>query len=461
MIQEFEQILEENNILYPKKHVLLGVSGGVDSVALFHLMQAIDEKKRPNISVAHINHQARKASDRDEAFVRKLADAYDVPFYSHVWEKSDHPDSGFEEAARDVRYTFFEKIMEKQGPTVLMTAHHQDDQVETVLMKLARGSSLEQLTGIQLMQPFSRGQLMRPLLSFPKEKIYAYVEENNIDYVEDATNLSLDFTRNRYRNQIIPLLKEENDKFNAHVERFAEDIRDLLLIAERPIHAAYKQLVRMKSQNLSFNRNQFFQHDEPMQRALLQQILATLYEESEVAYKTTYIEMVRNWLIEGEVNTSLDLLNHFTVRKDYQQVIFEKKTSRKEAGSKKEYSLEKINEWIELSSHEKIGVFESNGQEENESLIFHADQVKFPLTVRHRKPGDRMSYKGLSGTKKIKDIFIDEKVAPEERERAWLVEDADGRIIWLIAYRKMYLLSDIETDKIAYVIKYKKLDDKL
>lgn len=454
MIQEFERILEENNIFYPKKHVLLGVSGGVDSVVLFHLMQAIDEEKRPKISVAHINHQLRKEADADEAFVRALAKQHGVPFYSHTWNKEEHPESGVEEAARKVRYAFFKEIMDKHGASILMTAHHQDDQVETILMKLARGSSLKQLTGIQLIQPFNKGQLMRPMLPFSKEKVYEYVEKYNIDFVEDVTNLSLDYTRNRYRNQIIPLIKEESAQFNEHIEQFSKDIRDLREISKRPINERYRNLVREKEDSIVFDYTNFSQHDEPMQRALLQKVLMRLYKDSEVSYKTTYIEMIRTWLIEGEVNTKLNLLNRYTVKKDYQKVIFSKEKQEEKKKAEKQYIIEDINEWVELSSNEKIGVFEYDGQATEQSLIFHADKVQFPLTIRHRKQGDRMSHEGLSGTKKIKDIFIDDKVAPEKRENAWVVEDAEGQIIWLISYRKMYLLSDAETDKLAYIIKY-------
>ena len=454
MIKEFERILEENNIFHPKKHVLLGVSGGVDPVVLFHIMKTIDEEKRPDISIAHINHQLREESDEDEAFVRKLAEAHNVPFYSHSWNKKEHPESGIEEAARQVRYKFFKEIMNEHEATILMTAHHQDDQVETVLMKLARGSSLKQLTGIKLIQPFNRGQLMRPMLPFPKEKIYEYVEKHNIDYVEDATNLSLDYTRNRYRNQIIPLIKEENTQFNEHIEQFAKDIRDALDISRRPINENFRKLVQVDEDQIVFNYARFFQHDEPMQRALLKKVLIKLYQDSEIPYKTTYIEMVRTWLIEGEVNTRLNLLNNFTVRKDYQDVIFKKEKKKKELPADEHFTLKEINQWVELSSNEKIGIFEYEGQEDEESLVFHADKVKFPLTIRHRKQGDRMSHKGLSGTKKIKDIFIDDKVSRDKRDNAWVVEDATGQIIWLISYRKMYLLSDIETDKIAFVIKY-------
>lgn len=458
MIETFEQILAENNILHPQTHIVVGVSGGVDSVVLLHLLQTIDEKKRPRISIAHVNHQLRDEANDEEEFVRELASTYTLPFYSITWPKEEHPESGIEEAARNVRYTFFKELMNEKKNTVLMTAHHQDDQVETVLMKLARGSSLEQLTGIKRIQPFAKGHLMRPLLDFPKEKIYEYAKKHNITYIEDASNQSLDYTRNRYRNQIIPLIQEENIQLNEHIEQFMQDIKDALAIASRPINKQFQKKVQVGSNQFSFDYKDFLKLEEPMQRALLKKLFIQLYQDSKTQYKTTYIEMIRTWLREGKVNTHLDLLNGFTVYKDYQDVFFSQKKQQSTQLDTEQFTLNKINQWVALSANETIGIFEWDGKnrEDENTLVFHPNKVKLPLTIRHRKPGDRMRYKGLTGRKKIKDIFIDEKVSPKEREKAWMVEAADGQILWLISYRKMDLLSDRETDKIAYVIKYKK-----
>lgn len=456
MIRAFKKILDAHQMLHLKKQILVGVSGGVDSVVLLHLLREIDEARRPDITVAHVNHQLRDESDQEEVFVRELAASFEVPFYSYTWKKTTHPTSGIEEEARKVRYQFFKEIMDSQGPTVLMTAHHQDDQVETVMMRLARGSSLEQLTGIQFIQPFHRGQLMRPLLPFSKEKLVAYARKHQIRYVEDATNHSLDYTRNRYRHLILPLIKEENAQFNEHIEQLTKDIQDLLAVSKQPIQACFKQLVRRDGEALVFDYHQFLQLDPPMQRALLKEIFMKLYKGADASYKTTYIEMVRSWLMDGKVNTSLSLLNDLTAQKGYEDVRFEKEKKAEAKQANEVITLEKLNEWVPLSEIEAIGLFAYDGQaEEDETLIFDADKVRLPLTIRHRQAGDRMRYKGLGGTKKIKDIFIDEKIPPKKRDQAWLVEDADGQIIWLLPYRKMDLLSAGEPDKIAYVLKYK------
>lgn len=458
MDQAFEKKLHKHNVLYPGQSILLAVSGGVDSVVLLHLMQKLVDTYPLKLSIAHVNHQLRPEADAEEQFVRELAEIYGIPIYVYRWEKSMHPKSGFEEAARHVRYQFFKKTMNEHGADTLMTGHHQDDQVETILMKLTRGSSLEQLTGIEFAQPFHQGQLIRPLLSFTKKDIYLFADEWHLKHVEDETNQTLDYSRNRFRNRIIPLLKEENKQLNTHIEQFAKDITDALEISKQPIQEAYDALVVADEDTWIFSYKDLFELGEAMQRAVLQTVLENLYTQANVSYKTTYIELIREWLSTGEVNTQLDLLGGFTVNKGYQQVVFSKvETQESSTKAAEQHLLKQLNQWVELSSTESIGLFEYEGEEVGDDLVFQAGQISLPLTIRHRKPGDRMSYAGLAGTKKIKDIFIDEKTPIDKRDEAWLVEDNSGKILWLIPYRKMYLLSDVETDKLTYILKYKTL----
>lgn len=458
MEKEFEQILKDCGLLDSKKHILLAVSGGVDSIVLYHLLQGIEEERRPQISVAHVNHQLRTGTKEEERFVKNLSEEYHCPFYSYTWTQENHPESGIEEAAREMRYAFFEEVMEAQGIDVLMTGHHQDDQVETILMKLTRGSSLEQLTGIQMSRKFYQGLLVRPLLSFPKQALYRYAQRNAIKYVEDETNQELLYSRNRFRNQIIPLMQEENTQFNRHMEQFSKDLVDLIDIATPVINQTFQQLVSTDESSMSLNVIEFFELEEAMQRAILQKVLETLYEDSKESYKITYIELIREWLDEGDVNTQLDLSGGFLVKRAYNNIVFSKK-NREPFDQTETFLIEEVNQWVRISPTEAIGLFEYTGEDLTDHSLLADASIDLPLTIRHREPGDRMTYAGLNGRKKIKDIFIDEKVPLEERDKAWLMEDAEGEIIWLLGFRKMRLLSAAETDKLTYIVKYKKLNN--
>lgn len=457
---DFNQILQEHNLLKKDNHVLLAVSGGVDSIVLFHLMQNIPEAKRPKLSVAHVNHQLRPEADKEEEFVKGLADDYQIPFYSFRWDQSDHPKSGIEESARDIRYSFFEQIMKQEKMNVLMTAHHQDDQVETILMKLTRGSILSQLTGIEFSQSFSEGVLVRPLLGFSKKMLYDLADEQQWPFMEDATNFELDYMRNRFRNEIIPLLRKENSQFDQHVVQFAADLEDLLEVSWAPIEATFNEVTQKKQEGWVLSRLQFSNLSAATQRMVLKVLLDRLYENEEDLYKANYITLLQDWIMNGEVNTQLDLQGGFVSLKEYETVRFFKQKPKEPSIANAHFVLDKVDQWVQLSPHEKIGLFlldPTNEEKLNEnSLLIEEKNLHLPLTIRHRQPGDRMRYAGLKGSKKIKDIFIDEKTPIKQRSQAWLVEDSLGRILWLISYRKMNLFTAQETDKLIYVLKYKK-----
>lgn len=460
MFQDFNQILQEHNLLKKDNHILLAVSGGVDSIVLFHLMQNIPETKRPKLSVAHVNHQLRPEADREEQFVKQLASRYRVPFYSFIWEKAAHPDSGIEEAARNIRYSFFEQLMEQNKMNVLMTAHHQDDQVETILMKLTRGSTLAQLMGIAFSQSFSEGELVRPLLGFSKQMLYDLAKEQQWEFIEDSTNFELGYMRNRFRNEIIPLLRNENQQFDQHVIQFASDLEDLLEVSKTSIETAFNKVVRKKQDSWQIDRLKFSNLSAATQRMVLKTLLDHLYKNEKDLYKSNYMELLQEWILNGEVNTQLDLQNDFIAMKGYESICFSKQGPETSSIDNEHFILDAVGQWVQLSEYEKIGLFPFDSADRKEwnrdSLLMEEGKFQLPLTIRHRQAGDRMRYAGLKGSKKIKDIFIDEKVPVKQRNQAWLVEDSLGTILWLISYRKMNLFTTKETDKLIYVLKYKK-----
>ncbi|HLR89211.1 MAG TPA: tRNA lysidine(34) synthetase TilS, partial [Atopostipes sp.] len=161
-----------------------------------------------------------------------------------------------------------------------------------------------------------------------------------------------------------------------------------------------------------------------------------------------------------EVNTQLDLQNDNVAKKEYNTVSFTKKKDVDHPIDKQEFTIQHLNQWVQLSKNEKIGLFILDDTMEivdNEYVLFiDEEKLHLPLTIRHRQPGDRMRYVGLNGSKKIKDIFIDDKTPIKQRDQAWIVEDCLGAIIWLVTYRKMSLFTAQETDKLTYILKYKK-----
>lgn len=187
-------------------------------MVLLHLL----EQRKLNIGVAHINHQLRKESKTEAAFLRAYCEKQQIPFYLKVWEKP--AEKNVEAEARNVRYGFFKEIMQKEKYDLILTAHHGDDQLETLLMRLTRGGSLAGHEGIARQQLFGSGILLRPLLLFSKESLYDYAEKENIPYFEDETNTSQDYFRNRIRQNVVPELKEENPQVLLHAQQFHQQL---------------------------------------------------------------------------------------------------------------------------------------------------------------------------------------------------------------------------------------------
>ena len=175
------------------------------------------------------------------------------------------------------------------------------------------------------------------------------------------------------------------------------------------------------------------------------------------------IDLIDSWLSQGEVNSSIDLTGSYLVQKEYTKAIFMKKEDQLEVNDRNKIELNDLNRWIQLSETEYIALFreelsaEDLENKEDTELIISEEELSLPLLLRHRKAGDRMTYKGLKGRKKIKDIFIDDKTPKTDRDNAWLVEDSQGRILWLINHRKRNMICEVKNDKLFYRLKYKRI----
>ena len=223
MFQEFHNHCKRNEYWQPKQKILLAVSGGMDSMVLLELMQIAAKKDHLELIVAHVNHQLREESKSEADYLKKYCRKQKISYYSKVWAHSDKT-KNTEARARKFRYDFFTEVMEQEEIPVLLTAHHSDDQAETVLMKLTRGSALPNLVGIRAKQSFANGLLIRPFLIFSKERLEAFAKESEIVYFEDSSNQSDLYMRNRIRHKVVPLLKKENSRFLQHMEDFSEQI---------------------------------------------------------------------------------------------------------------------------------------------------------------------------------------------------------------------------------------------
>ncbi|MBS7345579.1 MAG: tRNA lysidine(34) synthetase TilS, partial [Caryophanon sp.] len=207
LTNKFLDTLMKEEIIGKEDRILVAFSGGIDSVALLCLLLEVRESFGLRLGAAHLNHGFRENADADEAFCRSFCEEKEVPFFSRKMDVEAYAKAekvSFEMAGRTLRYAFFEKVMDEQGFSKCATAHHLDDQVETVLLNLVRGTGLKGLTGISPV----RGRYIRPLLFYKKSELLGYLEKNQISYRHAHTNDEVEYQRNRIRNAVLPYLEK-------------------------------------------------------------------------------------------------------------------------------------------------------------------------------------------------------------------------------------------------------------
>lgn len=456
--QTFLKACQKDCYWSPESRILLAVSGGVDSMVLLDLVSHLPPSIKPWFAVVHFNHQLREVSDIEEQFLQSYCLEGEIPFYSKRWESVDLPQNGVEAAARSARYTYFQLIMEQVGATHLVTAHHGDDQVETILMRLVRGSHLIGISGIKTKRPFAKGILVRPLLSSTKKELVSYSQQYAVPYYEDESNQNLMYTRNRYRNEIVPLLRKENTNLVEHFMDFSDDLSDIISLVQPLINEVFKQVVKIRSpEYYEVDFPELITHPKEMQRQVVSQLLSQLADQNPFEYKREHINQIVDLANDSKSNSYLTLPEGFICRKGYQLIVISKELNEPKKAIDFTVILE-MNQWQNLPNGDRIGLFNSHMLEDSVpglKIYLDCHSVQLPLTVRHRQDGDRMSIKGLNGgTKKIKDILIDQKIPIEERNSAYLVTDLTKKIIWLVKYKESQLSIGKETDKIQYILVY-------
>lgn len=438
MKQEF---FRENPELAAGKKILLAVSTGVDSMVLLHLM----ERQGLTIGVAHVDHQLRTESKVEADFLRDYCQKQNVPFYLKVWQ---HPaKKNVEAEARSVRYTFFKEIMEQENYDLLLTAHHGDDQLETLLMRLTRGGSFSGHSGIIRQQSFGNGTLLRPLLSFSKKSLYNYAVEKQLIYFEDATNTSQNYFRNRIRQNVVPELKKENPQLLEQAQQFHQQ----LLWADQLITQTLKENLR----NIRFDGQRWvFSYETlPIEKGARYYFLSIFFQQETVQTKLTVSQRQLFSLldqIQRPVSQwAVDLGNEWQFSRRYQQFYLEKKASIHQEN----YYLGE-NDHCRLSNNAMVALRKSDTTiKEGGYQVPLPLTVKLPLTIRHRQSGDRIRLTDTL-TKRISRYFIDKKIPMDARDNAWVVEDSAGEILALLPFVNSYLSITTETDRIHYILDY-------
>ena len=424
-INFLENTLKENDCL------VIGISGGPDSMCLLDLVTKYKESFHLKIIVAHINHGIRKESEEEASFVKKICEEKNVIFeYQKLVFKEK---KNFEFQARKKRYQFFNEIVKKYQATFLLTAHHGDDLIETMLMRITRGSSLHGYSGFQNSTKTKNYILLRPLIYATKQEIEEYNKKNKIEYRIDCSNQNQMFTRNRFRIHILPFLKKENKNVPQKFLKMSENLNEIDMYLEKQVKIALTTVYDFDKVNL----REFKKLDSLIQHRVIEYILKEEYQDEIYLINDKHVKLIEKISNSSSSNAKISLPLKKVWIKEYNNAYL-KNISKEE---KKEYILEESLLW---NNQEKIERIKESDQKSNYILRLDSKEIAFPIKVRTRKAEDKIKVKNLKGTKKVKDIFINEKIGLEKRNTWPIVVDKNDTILWIPGVKKSNFDKNIE-----------------
>ncbi len=428
--------------------VLMGVSGGADSVALVHILAELSSGFSLRLGIAHLNHCLRGAeSDRDERFVIALAERLSIPCFTAGKDAEAHRRAhrlSPEEAARELRYDFLNAVAQEKGFNRIALGHHADDNAELVLMFLLRGSGPSGLSGIP---PSREGKYIRPLMGLSRSDILAYLMQKGADYVTDSSNSDLRYLRNRVRHQIIPHLKTH---CHPHVVRTLNRISEILRDEEQWLGRITEDLFQRvlaaeKRDSLRLSISGLAGMPIAAQRRVIRHALSHVKGNLR-GITFAHAENIRRILETDEVIRCLDLPDRIRVTKQGNLLCFSaEEQSLRSLGKKKpdtdsfcytvtapgRVDIRETGASLIFSVEEKLPDIRDSG---NSTAFFDGEKAKFPIVIRNFQPGDCFRPLGMQGTQKLKKYFGDRKIPQDERAKCPLVLSA-GRIIWVAGHR--------------------------
>jgi tRNA(Ile)-lysidine synthase len=440
MDNAYNYLVEEVGIKYGDS-IVVGVSGGPDSMALLHLLSRIKKSLDIQIICAHVHHNLRKESDEEKAFVEHFCANYGIIF---EWYKiKDYGDDNFHNEARSIRYNYFSKIVKKYNAKYLFTAHHGDDLIETILMRIVRGSTLRGYSGFSKVVNMKDYVIIRPLINVTKDEIYDYIKKHKIKYITDNSNVMDVYTRNRFRKYIVPAFKKEEEKVHEKFYKFSKTLLEYNNYIDKEVQ---KKLKKIYPQNV-LNIEEFNKEEYVIQMKIIYYILEQIYQDDLMLITDQHAKLVYNLIKSKRANVKIYLPNNVRAIKSYDTfvVVQDKVIDNK-------YEIELIN-YMNLPNGRNIEVISSSEMTNNYYCRLDTSEVMMPLHVRTRQNGDKMYVKGLLGRKKINDIFIDEKISTIERDLWPVVVDSAGIIVWLPGLKKSKF-DKSKNEKYDIILKY-------
>lgn len=441
ILNKIQNTIDKYKMILPADKILLGISGGLDSVMLFIVLHSLMKKYNFSFICAHLNYNLRgKESFEDQEFVKNLCKEFHIPCFIkelNIAELSKKKKIGIEEIAREERYNFFSKQAKKYKINKIATAHTQDDNIETILMHFLRGTGINGLQGI----PIIRDNIIRPLLEISRKEILEFLKKNKIKFQIDSTNFKNIYFRNKIRNNLLPFLRKE---YNSNIDHIllntSSIIKEENKYLDKIIQQKYKKIIiKTSPTKIILNLNEFLKNDIFIQKRIIINCFKNLKFKG-IYYQ--HLENIISFLKNKKTTSFINLPNEIIVKKQYENLIIEKEKRKKIV----EYCFKINSLGTTIIPELKIKITtcivpicqlkEIKLQSKNKQIIYlDYDKISLPFFIRNKHRGDKFIPLGMNNYQKISDFFINEKIPKNIRNQISFFCDNQGNIFWIIGYR--------------------------
>ena len=450
LLSKVREDIEENNLLNPDSKIVVGVSGGADSVCLLKVLLELKQEYNLDLFVVHVNHGIRGLeANKDQDYVMEICRDWEIKakaYFVNIRKLSRKLRISEEEAGRDARYKIFNKVLKNLSFDYIAVAHNREDRAETVMLNIIRGAGLDGLCGM----PIKQGRIIRPLFNSSRTEIEAYLESSKISYCIDSTNLSNDYSRNRIRNMLFPKIKEwfNVDPTNQllRLSDLANPERDYLAKEANKYYnvALIKEVLSGTDNDEIILSTQYL---DSLSIAIIKRIIRLAWERINSDRKnleSVHVDQILSLCQNSRTGKTVSLPNRIEAIISYERLIFSKSNKKKvksfshiivkegitevsEIGGALQSRVIDQDEYIKISSNERT-------KESDYTQFFNLDLFKGDILIRTRLDGDRIRPYKLDGVKKLKDYFIDQKVPRDQRTIIPLIAQ-DNKIAWVIGMR--------------------------
>ncbi|MGD9605413.1 MAG: tRNA lysidine(34) synthetase TilS [Bacilli bacterium] len=430
-----KQFFKHHQLDIANKTMVVACSTGVDSMALLTSLLALKKEQSFHVIVAHFNHHKREQSLKEQQFIESYCEREQIACF--VGHMRFNESGNFQAIARQKRYEFFTQICQITKAAYLVLAHHADDNVETMMMRLLRGSNLLGYSGMEPVLPFASCMLLRPFLEISKQQIIEYAQANKITYFEDASNNEDYYTRNRLRHHLLPLLQAEQPLYLAKFQAFSETLKGANDLVKEQIALFLKGC--QQEDGICFSLQAFRELSDFMKQELLFHLL------KDVDLSKAQIDSIIKSLLSPKPNWEQNIKKQKLIRKEYSQITISKpkplwKGKLKITG---------------LGSYQLNDIITINVKKSDEKMLISSQEIWYnsnmlPLVVRSRIPGDKIKLEG--GTKKVSDLLTDLKVPKTTRDNILILEK-DQEILAVFGIRKSVKLKEMQNCDIIIEVK--------